>query len=143
MSEKQETKQLSLTAEDLQNIIKTAIEAGKAPNAVEQRKIDQQERQIKADQEARLKLSEGVKQIAADKRATQLVCSHEHNTAPYDTHCVYVMEKDTPGYFLCQKNQCIIRPEPQPAKYKGTAIFDTNLFNKLFQKQRSSGEIFG
>jgi hypothetical protein len=49
----------------------------------------------------------------------------------------------SPGYLLCQKFQCKIRPEPRPEKgFDPDAIYDTAQFNKIFQKlQSGAGDI--
>jgi hypothetical protein len=142
MPEKQEVKQegLLITADVLKEMLTSAIAAAKAPNSVEQKKLDAEEQKIKQAQDDRIRLSQTLIADKEQQRLIQRTCSHEHSRG--DSHCVYVMEKGTPGYFLCQKNQCIIRPGLEPANYKGNAIFDNALFNKLFQKQ-SGNEIFG
>lgn len=52
------------------------------------------------------------------------------------------MEQGTPGYILCQKCQAIVRPGNPPKGYKGNHIYNTVLFNQLFQKVPNQ-EIFG
>lgn len=130
---------LQLTKDDLAQIVATAIKAAKEPNVVEQRKLDEQNKQIEEAQASRLQTSEGVKQDIKNKRWIHANCSHAH--ANGDTHAAWVQEKSGPGYFLCQKNQCVIRPGSAPEGYRGTVIFSTDLFNTLFQKARSQ-EIF-
>ncbi len=131
---------IRLTKADLQDIISVAVTAGKAPNVLEQKKIDEEQKRTEAAQSTRKALSGQVLQDLENRRNIQRICSHEH--ANGDTHCVYVQEQKGPGYFICQKNQCIIRPGTIPAGYKGNDLYDTALFNKLFQKVRSN-EIFG
>jgi hypothetical protein len=120
--------------------LKTAIAAAKEPSALEQKKLDADALRIEGEQAARLRLSTEVKAEAQAKHARQRLCSHEH--ANGDSHVVYVQERKGPGYMLCQKNQCIIRPGVAPEGYTGNVIYDTNQFNRLFQKDRRH-EMFG
>jgi hypothetical protein len=123
--------QVSFSKSDLAELIATAIAAAKAPNVVEQKKLDEEARRLEAEQDARKSLSQSVLADLTQKRQNQLICSHEHKNG--DSHCVLVQSgKDT--YILCQKNQCKIRPGSQPANYGGNDIYDTALFNKLMQK---------
>lgn len=130
---------LQLTKTDLAEIVTAAIKAAKEPNVVEQRQLDAQTKAIEQAQASRLQTSEEVKRELTNKRWTQKNCSHEH--ADGTTHAVWIQEKSGPGYFICQKNQCVVRPGTAPANYGGTVIFDTEEFNRLFQKARNQ-EIF-
>jgi hypothetical protein len=124
-------REVSLSKSDLAELIATAIAAAKAPNVVEQKKLDEDNRRLEGEQEARKLTSQGVLADIKGKRDIQRICSHEHKNG--DSHCVLVQSgKDT--YILCQKNQCKIRPGTQPASYGGNDIYDTALFNKLMQK---------
>jgi hypothetical protein len=135
---------INITKEDLKELITSAVAAAvaavKAPTAEEQRVLDAEKKRIETDQANRLKTADSVKQDIANKKWTHLNCSHEHKNG--DTHCVYVAERVGPGYLLCQKNQCIIRPGTPSKNYKGTVVYNTDLFNKIFQKL-PGGEIFG
>ena len=131
---------LNLTKQDLADIIASAIAAAKAPNVVEQAKLDAQKKQIEVDQQNRLKISKDVLTEIEGKRWVKRTCSHEHKNG--DTHCVHVQEKHGAGYLLCQKNQCIIRPGTTSPNYKGSVIYSTELFNQVFQKL-PGGEVFG
>ena len=110
---------VSLTKQDLADVVaaavSAAIAAAKAPNVIEQAKLDREKQQIEQDQANRLKTSQGVLDDIKAKRFTQATCSHEHPDG--HTHCVYVMERIGPGYLLCQKNQCIIRPGQASPNY--------------------------
>lgn len=139
MSENQ-NKSIALTADDLKEIIATAIAAAKAPNAVEQDKLDRLKQEIILANQNREKLGKQVLQDIANKRLTQMLCSHEHRNG--DSHGVYIMEKNSPGYILCQMCQGKVRPGQAPDKYAGVDIFSTPLFNKMFQKLPGS-EMFG
>jgi hypothetical protein len=138
MAEKHEGS-MTLTKEDLAAIVTAAIAAAKAPNVVEQAELDARKREIAEAQSLRLQTSEEQKKEVANKKWIHHNCTHEHKNG--DTHCVWVQEKSGPGYLICQKNQCIIRPGAVPSDYKGTQVFDTALFNRIFQKL-PGGEIF-
>lgn len=131
---------IQLTKNDLKEIITSAIAAAKAPNEVEQRQLDAQKLEIEQAQKERLIQSKSVLDEIEQKKTIQRLCSHEHRNG--DTHAVYVQEKSGPGYFICQKNQCKIRPGAPPEGYKGGDIYDTALFNRLFQKS-ANNDIFG
>ena len=129
-----------LSKEDLAAVLSQVIKAVKEPTAIEQRKLDAEQRILNQAQVERKNLAESVIQEKQQKMAQQRVCSHTHKNG--DPHGVYITEPTGPGYILCQKNQCIIRPGVQPKDYKGNAIYDTALFNKIFQTL-PNGEIFG
>lgn len=135
---------ISLTPETLKDIIATAVseavKAVKAPSELEQRKLDEQSRQIKQDQENRAKTAKDALQEIENKKSVQRSCTHQHKNG--DTHCVYVKESRGIGYLICQKNQCKIRAGVAPQGYKGNDIYDTQLFNQLFQKLPDN-ELFG
>jgi hypothetical protein len=131
-----------ITQETLQQIIATAIAAAKAPNAVEQRQLDEEAKRVEQAQNSRKHLAGEVLADMERKRNAQLICSHEHANGM--AHTVYIQEKAGPGYFICQKNQCKIRPEIAEAERTDkAAIYNTHEFNRLFQKQTASNEIFG
>lgn len=109
----------------------------KKPTPQEQRQLDAMAKEIEQQQKERKANSEAILRKIANKRAIQKSCSHEHPNG--DSHCVYVMESSGPGYILCQKNQCIIRPGEAPKDYKGDAIYSTTMFSSLFQKLRTTG----
>lgn len=132
---------LNITANDLKAMIAAAVSAA----VIESRKPDppteQEVAQLRMAQEHRLQTAEQVINTEKNKRANQLICSHEHNNG--DTHCVWVREENasSPGFILCQRQQCRIRPGDftkdfeQPAFLRDRgAIYDTAMFNKLFQK---------
>ncbi len=82
---------IRLTKADLQDIISVAVTAGKAPNVLEQKKIDEEQKRTEAAQSTRKALSGQVLQDLENRRNIQRICSHEH--ANGDTHCVYVQEQ--------------------------------------------------
>jgi hypothetical protein len=88
-----------------------------------------------------------IKQMEA-KRQMQERCTHEHSKKTGGhSHCVLVKEqdpnvRDLTGYILCQYCNARIRPDYEHLKkLDQTAIFDTNLFNRLFQDVNESGDI--
>jgi hypothetical protein len=123
-------------------MLKEVIQELKKPTLLEQKEIDKEIQRIKDANEERRVNSLGIKQQMADKRLNQQICSHKHRDG--HSHCVFVMEKaPSPGYILCQKNQCKIRPGAVPAEgADGGAIYDTALFNRLFQELPTQ-EMFG
>jgi hypothetical protein len=129
---------MEISKSDLQELLAGVVKAVKEPTALEQKKMDAEAKTVAQAQEDRKKLSQSVLEDIANKRFIQSVCSHEHKNG--DSHCVYIQESKGPGYILCQKNQCKIRPGTAPTD--GTAdagaIYDTALFNKLFQKLPSN-----
>lgn len=137
--------QLSITPEQLQTLIATAVEsavkAAKQPTVLEQKKLDEEEQARQVAQDQRKRLAASVKESSEQKKAFQRICTHEHRNG--DTHMVFVQEQQGPGYLLCQKNQCIVRPGEAPKDYKGYDIYDTELFNRCFQKIATGAEIFG
>jgi len=134
-------KSIVLTKEDLQDILTTAIAAAKAPNAVEQAQLDRQMKEIQQKQADRKEQGAQVLADIAAKRDIQAICTHEHDNG--QSHAVWVQESTGPGYFICQLNQCKIRPEPKPEKGADNgAIYNTREFNRLFQKSRTN-ELFG
>jgi hypothetical protein len=141
-------KNVSLTAEDLKNIIagavSEAVKAAKAPNAIEQAKLDQQQKQIEQDQQTRLETSEQIKQDMANKAFRKQTCQHEGGK-PKHPHTVFVSD-DLGGYVLCQVCNAVIRPESQLVHFpkdiqqkRQDIIFNTALFNKVFQSTDASG----
>src|ERR1022692_1348777 len=109
----------TLTKDDLKEILRSNQEAlvevireMKKPNEIEQAEIDTQKRDTAARQLERKTNASSVKEEIVNRRAIKRICSHEHSNG--NTHCVWVQERSGPGYLLCQKNQCIIRPGKTP-----------------------------
>lgn len=109
------------------------------PTVMEQKQLDKEAAEILAKNEERKANAEGMKAKREADRWTKRHCSHLHPNG--NTHCIYIQEKTGPGYILCQRNQCIIRPEPAPANYDGDDVYDTAMFNRLFQSLPSQ-ELF-
>jgi len=116
------------------------IKAIKAPTVLEQKELDKQEREALAANENRKKQAQQVLATMAMKKQGQAVCNHKHPDG--NTHLVHVQEPTGPGYLICQKRQCIIRPgKPSDHRRGDTAIYDTALFNQLFQTLPNKGDI--
>lgn len=141
-----------MTPEQLQGIVSAAvaetIKALKTPTEVEQIELDKKLQEIKTANEDRKKLSQEVLNTMEGKRRLHFACSHEHSDG--STRCIRIQEKNGPGYMLCLWNQCIIRPGAPPKKfdkqgkeipYQGSVIYDTNLFNRIFQKLPGRADI--
>lgn len=104
--------------------------------------------EIKMAQEHRAETGQAEKQRRANKRyAQQNVCTHEHSKRDLGaTYCVWVRDNDhlnDPGYIYCQECEGRFRPESEKwRKLDPNAIFNTALFNKLFQDcSGAQGEI--
>ena len=134
---------MQLTAEDLQRIISTAIAAAKEPNEYEKIELEEKKEelarkraQIEQDQQTRRDTAQQQLQILNARKQMQRVCTHKHRDG--HTHGVHIVD-DIGGFVLCQKCQAVIRPGMAPKGYTGTVIFDTDLFNRLFQETASNG----
>jgi hypothetical protein len=143
MANGQTQPQVNFTAEDIQNLITAAIAAAKEPSelekiTIEEKRAEQEVRrvQIQQEQQTRAETARQQIQIIENKRAGQKICTHKHKKG--ETHCVFITD-DLGGYIICQKCQAIIRPGVEPAKNNVGAIYDTVLFNQLFQDCSSNG----
>ncbi len=139
-----QNQQVNLTAADLQKLITTAIAAAKEPNELEKLALEEkraereaQRAQIEQDQKMRADTARQQMDIIANKRAAQKICTHKHRKSG-DTHCVFISD-ELGGYILCQKCQAIIRPGEEPKRNSIGAIYDTALFNQLFQDCSDNG----
>lgn len=133
---------IQLTPEALQTMIATAvataIQESKKPAAPTERELAD----LEQAQEYRASQAKQVIQTMENKRSHQLICVHEHDKrAGGGTHGVWVKEEDprSPGFIYCQKCEARIRPGNYdktglPYQMDRGAIFDTSLFNKLFQE---------
>lgn len=132
---------INITADDLKTIIATAV----ATAIEEARKPDPPTAQeIASQQMAQQHRADNAASVVAEiknKKNMQMICAHEHSKREGGgTHCVWVREEDprSPGYILCQKCQGQVRPgeydpEGLPFQRNSRAIYDTELFNRLFQ----------
>jgi hypothetical protein len=116
------------------------VEAMKKPTVMEQKALDKEAAEILAKNQERKDNAVGMLAKREADRMAKRTCTHAHPNG--NTHCVWIQEKSGPGYILCQRNQCKIRPEPRPAHWDSEEdIFDTNTFNRLFQSLPSN-ELF-
>lgn len=130
---------LNITADDLKNMISTAvavaIQESKKPAPPTEAEIAEQ----RLKQDHRLLNAKDVVATAENKKNFQRICAHEHSKKDGGhTHAVWVREEDptSPGYIYCQKCEGKIRPEggnQGTTREDRTAIYDTALFNRLFQ----------
>ena len=124
---------VNLTKDDLKEILQTVVIAAKQPSDLEQKKLEAEAQELRIRQETRAASSADVLAGIENKRRTQQLCSHEHSNGR--THCVFVQEQNGGGYLICQKNQCKIRPFiPVEQRLDKQAIYDTDLYNRIFQK---------
>lgn len=136
-----EESKLSLTATDLQALIATAVSTAIQEARKPGPKSDREIADIEFAQRNREQTADQIIEAAESKRQLQRICSHTHSQREGGgTHCVWVREEDprSPGYIICQLNQCKIRPgdyDPHglPFQRDYNAIYDNTQFNKLFQ----------
>lgn len=120
--------------------MKIVIEELKKPTVLEQKKLDQEAKEILERNQDRKDNAAGMLKQIENKKFLQTTCSHKHRNG--GSHCVMVNVQNQPEYILCQLNQCKIRPGSAPQGYEGTDIYSTQLFNELFQTLPSN-ELFG
>jgi hypothetical protein len=144
---------MALTAEEMRQIIEAnsavisqAVSEAVAAAIIESRKplppTDAELKAIEVAQQARVANAAGVIAAMENKRAVQTICSHEHKRKEGGgTHAVWVRDEDprSPGYIYCQKCEAQIRPgqfnpDGLPCEMSRRAIYDTQLFNRLFQE---------
>lgn len=121
-----------LGAQNLEGV-KAAIEASKQPTVLEQKQLDEAEKAKQANLEERRANAAGQKQIIENRQFTQKFCTHKHPNG--HSHIVLVYDNNRAGtnYLLCQFCQAVIRPGTAPDNYGGSVIYDTVLYNQLFQ----------
>lgn len=131
-----QSQELRLTKQDLAELIASAVAAGKAPNSVEQKKLDREQLQIEEDQRMRESVSASLLQEDKNKKWERLNHSHEHSNG--QSRCTFVSDT-LGGYIICLECQAKIRPEIAIAqRLDHGAIYDNALYNKLFQKLPSN-----
>lgn len=134
---------INMTPADLQAMIAAAVAAAIQESRKPAPPTEQELAQLKMRQDNRAKTALSVLRERENKINMQKICEHEHARRDGGgTHAVWVREENpaSPGFILCQKCQGRIRPgtasrdEDSPAFYRDRgAIYDTPLFNKLFQ----------
>lgn len=143
-------KSVTLTSKDLKEIIAGAVEIAikesKKPSVLEQRQLDAEAARIKEANDTRKDTAAQIKEEMANKAFQKRVCAHKGGR-PEHPHTVYVSD-EIGGYVLCQKCQAVIRPDNQLVHFPGDfakkrtdVIFDTLLFNRLFQECNNNGFI--
>jgi hypothetical protein len=140
-----ETSAPALTPE-VQAILKELVSASVAAAISESKKpappTERELAQLAQQQANREANAAGVIASIKNKRAVQLICSHEHKKKEGGgTHAVWIKDEDprSNGYIYCQKCQAQVRPgefDPTglPHQRDRRAIYDTELFNRLFQE---------
>ncbi len=133
---------VSLTPADLQNMIAAAVATAIQESRKPLPPTDFELAQIQQKQDNRRKTAASVILEMENKKAHQRMCSHEHSRREGGgTHCVWVREENlaSPGFILCQKCSGRIRAgeydvEGSSFQRDRGAIYDTELFNRLFQE---------
>lgn len=127
-------KGISLTAEDLQKLVATAVAA-----AVEATRnpalTDKQKKEIQDAQDARVESAASIRQLQAAKRLEQQVCSHMRKNG--STRAVYV---ENGQFMICQSCQAVIRPGVAPEgvqNYMGY-IYSDEIFYRLMQSTQTA-----
>ena len=129
MSDSKNAAPISLTADDLQKMIAAAVTAAVVESKKPAPKTATEIAIIEQEQELRAETAAGVLAQIEAKRSEQHMCSHKHATG--ESHCVYINDGN---YMLCQKCQAKVRPGVAATGYKGSDIYNTDLFNRLFQE---------
>lgn len=143
---------MALTKEDIQLVTEITSQVAakigaemRKPTEIEQKLLDEDKASKKMAQAERFENSKNVKAQMEARRREQLACTHAH--ADGHTHLVHVQENGRlaggAGYLHCQSCQAKIRPDNENVKQLDPhAIFDTALFNRLYQTLPNR-EIFG
>ena len=118
--------------ENLAKIIKEL----RKPTELEQKEIDEAEKTKQEDLKTRLEISAGIKQKMKNEEAYRSICAHKHNNG--FSQCVHVKETEGPGYILCQECQIRVRPSTSNKTLDPTAVYDSALFNRLYQEMPSN-----
>jgi hypothetical protein len=121
---------MSLTADQLQSLITAAVTAAVAESKKPAPLTEQQQAEILQANNMRLEQRDLVLQGEANKAALRRACSHFRSAAPYGTTAVYVQNGN---YLICQQCQAVVRPGVEEKYKDSVSIYDTELFNKLFQ----------
>ena len=141
---------VNLTKDDLRDLVVSAVHAAVTAANAPPPPTKQELAEIQMAQELRESTAKDIlKKKANDRWFQEHGCSHEHSKqAGGGTHCVHVQDNDYPGsagYIMCQLCQGRVRPDdPKWKKLDPDAIFNTALFNKLFQEcAQIQGEMIG
>ena len=125
-----ESKQVALTAEDLQAILATVIAESKKPSPP----TEEEQKKLAQAQENRKRTALRHGEIVKAKEWAQKNCTHMRRDGT--SRAVYVKNGN---YLHCQKCHVNIRPEADEAKKSNVnSIYDDGLFSRLFQMATSS-----
>lgn len=128
---------VTLSKTDLKDIIAGAVAAAVA-EAKKPYVSEDDLKRIESEQNARAANADLLRQEHENKQRFKRTCTHKRRDGSNRT--VWVSEGlGSEGYILCQKCQAVIRPGTAPKDYKGTAIYDTVLYNTLFQTSSDAG----
>lgn len=131
MAEAKEHQQgMSLTTEQLQALITAAVTAAVVESKKPAPPTEREIADIQQAQDMRLQQRDLTLLEQANKAALQRSCTHMRAYPATGTTAVFV-ENGT--YIICQQCQGIIRPGQAPKDYVGADVYDTNLFNRLYQ----------
>lgn len=123
---------VAITADELKSILSTVIaEARKPPEPTEEEKAVMASEKAMRKQTAEQSLA-----AMENKRREQAACIHMRRDG--SSTAVYVHNGN---FFICQQCQAVIHPGVRPEGSDDTmGIYDTQLFNRLFQLQ--PGDVF-
>ncbi len=124
---------IALTATDLKDILKTAIQEAKQPTVLEKAELEEQARVKAAKKADRARQAWAEEEVRKNKHLLQKVCTH-HQATGMGTHCVHIPEDGGTGYIFCQACQAVIRQGAAPKGYKGMAIYDSALYLSCLQR---------
>jgi hypothetical protein len=131
---------IAITKQDLADIVAAAVRAAKEPTVIEQKKIDEEKAIFDQKQERRRALAKNIRAETENKKRLQAACSHEQPNG--GSRAPYISERSGPGYMICLKCTGKVRPGPKPANPDFGCVYDTALFNRLFQKAQAGSEVY-
>lgn len=135
MSEKE--KGISIGAQELKDLLTAVVQEAKKPAPPTEAELKRQEE----EQEQRQLAGEQQRDMIAQKKANQSVCSHTRPSALGGGTRTIFIQDDLGGYMLCQKCHIRVRPALSEDVRKRDAVdivYDTRLFNELFQAAQPS-----
>lgn len=127
-----ENKAVSLTAEDLKDVLRTVIEEARKPVVTEQdqRVIDQRQQER----------AQSVQQLEAERANTEWIqtkiCPHRRRDNTPRTVLNNFPANSGGTFMVCQKCQAVIRPSDEKGtRFEGGVIYSTDIFNSLMVDQ--------
>jgi hypothetical protein len=128
-----ETKETPVNAELLKELIQE-LKKPAPPTEEELATREEKKRKVQQEQEKRRRMATKHASILEAKKMQQKTCTHLRRDGT--SRAVYVKHGN---YLICQKCNVLIRPtEDQKNKSNINTIYDTNLFNRLFQMSVTS-----